>query len=402
MRIACINSSINFRTIGLADIFFHYTMQGGVADGVERIGSCDYFDNSMTIPKFRRCMERYDGVLGVIGLGVADGGAAWAKLQHEIPCVSMTVEPPGGAVNYVGTDERAGMRELIDHVHAEGYRRIGYFGFRNESYSRERFAEYTASMRRLKLTINEAWLYGPAADVFLGRRGAKLHFGEIDPPVRQAALDAFIARGDLPDVIVFETDILAHEFYVRAAAAGVRIPGDVAIAGFDGNRILFPPHGYSFLTTSVQDFEAIGRTAVSMLSSVIRGRRTGGRILIPPRLRIRASTRTAPLDADSRFRSDAVAYIEAKYADKDVSKRMAADFAMSHRYFLVKFKRIIGEDFTDFVNACRIDKAAFFVRNSDRPISEILWDAGFRNYQNFITFFKRRFGMPPTAYRRRR
>jgi DNA-binding LacI/PurR family transcriptional regulator len=72
--------------------------------------------------------------------------------------------------------------------------------------------------------------------------------------------------------------------------AGLSVPGQVAIAGFDDipeAEFFAPP-----LTTVRQDFAAVGRASIRLLLSHLEAGTTGGdeRVVIEPRLIVRSST----------------------------------------------------------------------------------------------------------------
>ncbi len=72
------------------------------------------------------------------------------------------------------------------------------------------------------------------------------------------------------------------------AEAGRTVPGDVSIVGFDDlpeSEFFTPP-----LTTIRQNFVALGRGAMGLLTSAIRGELDEGTVMVPPKLVVRAST----------------------------------------------------------------------------------------------------------------
>ncbi len=72
------------------------------------------------------------------------------------------------------------------------------------------------------------------------------------------------------------------------AAAGVRVPEDVSVVGFDDlpeSRHFLPP-----LTTIRQDFQAVGRRSIENLLATVQGGEAPRWSLIPPELVVREST----------------------------------------------------------------------------------------------------------------
>jgi DNA-binding LacI/PurR family transcriptional regulator len=95
-----------------------------------------------------------------------------------------------------------------------------------------------------------------------------------------------IASG-VPSAVFTANDQLALGLLRAFAEAGVRVPDDVSVVGFDdieGSAHFYPP-----LTTVRQEFGTLGRTCMALLVSVLGGE-DGESVLVPPSLVVRASS----------------------------------------------------------------------------------------------------------------
>ena len=72
-----------------------------------------------------------------------------------------------------------------------------------------------------------------------------------------------------PTAVFAISDMMAIGFMRAMYAAGLRVPDDVSVAGFDG--IEFADYCEPPLTTVRQPREAMGRTAAELLVRLIRG-----------------------------------------------------------------------------------------------------------------------------------
>ena len=96
-----------------------------------------------------------------------------------------------------------------------------------------------------------------------------------------------LASGELPDGIFVASDLMARGALHVLRAAGVRIPDDVAIVGFDDSQIALsvdPP-----LTTVRQPMYAQGEAMASVLLDVLSGRDPERMTILPTELIVRAS-----------------------------------------------------------------------------------------------------------------
>ncbi|MDI4643821.1 response regulator [Cohnella hashimotonis] len=94
-----------------------------------------------------------------------------------------------------------------------------------------------------------------------------------------------------------------------------------------------------------------------------------------------------------------IAYINDRY-DTDISvKSMAAMIAMDENYFSTLFKAKTKESLIAYVHRVRMDKAMFYLTQTDLTINQISEQIGYRNINYFNRVFKRITGATPSQYR---
>src|SRR5579872_4740819 len=104
---------------------------------------------------------------------------------------------------------------------------------------------------------------------------------------RRVAHD-ILAAGDLPRALVCANDQTAIGVMKALQRAGLNVPGDVAVTGFDG--IQLGEHLRPSLTTVVQPMRKLGETSVSMLEERMSESSIASRsVELPVRLALRAS-----------------------------------------------------------------------------------------------------------------
>ncbi|OUM95185.1 MAG: AraC family transcriptional regulator [Thermobacillus sp. ZCTH02-B1] len=110
--------------------------------------------------------------------------------------------------------------------------------------------------------------------------------------------------------------------------------------------------------------------------------------------------RTAAAQRTERIKA-ALEYIERRYAEPIRLGDLASAVSMSEAYFCRLFKRITAATPVEYINLYRVRQAAILLRSTDRKITDIALEVGFRNLSYFNTVFRQRFGCTPTEYRRR-
>ncbi|MFV0502448.1 MAG: response regulator [Lachnospirales bacterium] len=88
-------------------------------------------------------------------------------------------------------------------------------------------------------------------------------------------------------------------------------------------------------------------------------------------------------------------------SNKDISlKTLAAQLDMHPSYLGNIFHKQTGYYFNDYLNEERLKYAAKLMENTSLKLKEIVEKTGFSSQTYFNRLFKRRFGVPPLAYRR--
>ncbi|HET9288367.1 MAG TPA: LacI family DNA-binding transcriptional regulator [Gaiella sp.] len=172
----------------------------------------------------------------------------------------------------------AGARAATEHLLQLGHRRIGIVtGREGWVATEERRDGYQAALAAA----------GVLASPELVRSG------NFEIPDGHAGARELLALDDPPTAIFACNDNMAVGVLRAAAEAGLRVPGDLSIVGFDDSelaRVTTPA-----LTTVRQPLEEMGRMAVSLLSRLIDGQRVETlRVELATRLVVRGSTAPPP------------------------------------------------------------------------------------------------------------
>lgn len=185
-------------------------------------------------------------------------------------------EEPGHPEVVVGSDNQAGGHAVTRHLIDHGRRRIGFIGEigTGSPEFRARYDGYRDALREAGLEPD------PAAQV-------SAHNAEEDG---NAAARELLARNLSLDAIVCASDMIAIGAMRALQAAGLRVPDDVALTGFDD--ILAAGFANPPLTTVVQDVRAAGELLVTKLHELIHQGQSVSEV-IPTRLVVRQSSGAA-------------------------------------------------------------------------------------------------------------
>ena len=107
------------------------------------------------------------------------------------------------------------------------------------------------------------------------RNEVLVYYGDFTTAGGRRVAERIIAGGRVPRALVCANDQTAIGVMAALQHAGLSVPGDVAVTGFDGIRL--GRHLRPGLTTVVQPMAALGDTAVTMLKDRIGGPPSGSR-----------------------------------------------------------------------------------------------------------------------------
>jgi DNA-binding LacI/PurR family transcriptional regulator len=97
-----------------------------------------------------------------------------------------------------------------------------------------------------------------------------------------------LADDDRPTAIFYSNDLMAIAGMSVLTAAGIKVPSDIAVAGFDD--ISLASYVEPQLSSIHCDYRTLGDTAATRLLAVIAGQDDAPRITLPSTVRLRAST----------------------------------------------------------------------------------------------------------------
>jgi DNA-binding LacI/PurR family transcriptional regulator len=218
----------------------------------------------------REALERFLPIVDGIVIGSSRMSDSTLRvIAKQKPMIVLNRDVAG--IPSVVTDNPRGMRRAVEH--------LGQLGHEHITYVAGPEASWADGMRWRAL--REA-----GYELELGTRRA----GPVAPTVeggKQAAAD-FI--DNLPTAVIAYNDLVAIGLMLSFAGAGVRVPQDISVIGFD--NIL--PAGLVFpgLTTVAAPLRHMGTTAVGNLLASIGGalHRTDEAFVLPTRLVVRGST----------------------------------------------------------------------------------------------------------------
>lgn len=184
---------------------------------------------------------------GVITMDAFTTLSELTQLIGAMPWVQCAEYADAGDVSCVGIDDIDATRQLVRHMRNRGCRRIALINHD---------LKYKYAQLRQQGYRDELAAHGLLPTVS--------YAGDLSFAAGRQAMQMLLAQAPSPPDAVFAvSDTLAAGAISAIKAAGLRVPQDIAVAGFDGTELaemISPP-----LTTIAQPSRDIGRKAFSLL-----------------------------------------------------------------------------------------------------------------------------------------
>ena len=180
----------------------------------------------------------------------------YSKLTKDVNAVYVGVKH--SSVNSISSDNYLGIQKAVRHLYGLGHRRIFHIsGPKKDSSAAARLAGF-------KDIVTELGCDSPEAGIIEGDWSAISGYH---------AFKSILEFKELPTAICVQNDHMAVGAIRAALEAGLKIPEDISITGFDDIPLAsyFDPP----LTTIQQDFKTIGIKAVDILIKSIQNENRG-------------------------------------------------------------------------------------------------------------------------------
>jgi DNA-binding LacI/PurR family transcriptional regulator len=208
----------------------------------------------------------------MILFGPATQATELADAVQQMPLVVIARRSTGDGVDAVRIADERGSRLAVDHLVSLGHRAIVHVDGGKQSGSAYRSRGYRQAMRRHGLDAEIRILPGDHTEESGARAARQL-----------------MAEEWLPSAIFASNDRCAHGVLVTLVRAGVNIPGDVSLVGFDDSGLA--RMSFIDLTSVRQDVNQMAEYAVqAIIERLDLGRTTSRDIVLDPTLVTRGTT----------------------------------------------------------------------------------------------------------------
>lgn len=171
-------------------------------------------------------------------------------IQGDLPIV--TIDHVFDNRSAIVSDNIKGMKDLITYIYDMGHRKIAYIHGADSSVTQNRVGSFYKTLGELGIEVPDAYV---VTGIY------------HDPETTAKLTKELLALKDRPTCIIFPDDFSCIGGINAIKEAGLRIPEDISIVGYDGillTQVLDPK-----ITTLQQDTNSLGRSAAEKLIALI-------------------------------------------------------------------------------------------------------------------------------------
>jgi LacI family transcriptional regulator len=176
--------------------------------------------------------------------------------DNKVPLVRIisAMEDPGDGYASVYVDDRDAAYDITEHMIQLGHTRIAFlWGGKQHRSSPERFKGYESALQEYGIELDKRLVVPGDYSFDDGFRGAR----------------KLLALKEPPTAIFGSNDEIAAGVLAAARAAGLNVPYDLSIAGFEDSP--FSRQSWPALTTARQATKTVARHAAQILIAQIKG-----------------------------------------------------------------------------------------------------------------------------------
>ncbi|MFS0725430.1 LacI family DNA-binding transcriptional regulator [Paenibacillus sp. 1P07SE] len=203
-------------------------------------------------------------------------------VSKRVPLVLVNGDIPGADIHRVYVDEREGAQLATQYLIHLGHRDIAFVGgFGYMSNTLQRLEGFQQAMRNNGLTPRKEWMLDGDFSVESGKQ----YFNRL------------LSLPELPTAVFCANDLVAVGVMKAAHKAGIRVPEDLSLVGFDD--IPYAANSIPELTSVSLKCYEVGRVVADQIYGMMNGGKVSREIRIMPELAIRESA--APVQDDKEI-----------------------------------------------------------------------------------------------------
>jgi LacI family transcriptional regulator len=334
-----------------------------------------------------------DGILARIG----DRRMARAIEACGVPAVDLRGVLGDLPIPFVGVDHAAVARLAAEHLLERGFQQFAFCGLPRgiHPHMDHLCVSFAAEIERA----------GHACRVFAARSGPRRgeawerQQNRTDQWTDRQRLSRWIRGLPKPVAILACHDDRALQILDACRRVGVHVPEDAAVLSVDNDPYLcelaIPP-----LSSIDENPQEIGYQAAALLDRLMDGQAAPAEpICVEPR-GVVSRRSTDILAIENRHVARALRLIHEHAGEGILPRDVVGQIPASRTSLALQFKQVLGRTIGDELRRVRVERVRQLLSDTDLPIKQVAYRAGFRQVEYMTRVFHREVGQTPAEYRK--
>lgn len=320
-----------------------------------------------------------------------DPKVAAAVLRSKLPAVGFGGGygwyTPGRGIPYFFSDQCKIGEMAAEHLMDRGFRNFAFCDAAQSStnvWSKERCRAFAARLQKRGFSCS---VYHPQHKTM--RRWSSV----------LASLGKWLESLPKPTGIMGANDRRAYHVLEACRTYHIHVPEEVAVIGVDNDEMLCQLSNPA-LSSIEQGAKQIGYQAAALLDRMMDGHRPRREDIVVPPIGVVTRKSTDVFSIEDRLAKQAMEYIRAHAHKGIAAANVVKVLGISRSTLDSRLRSSTGHSVHDIIRTVRLDRARYFVAETNLGIKAIAANTGFKSVQHMTTLFGKAFGQTPAEYRK--
>ena len=201
-----------------------------------------------------------------------------------------------------------------------------------------------------------------------------------------------------PTALFAAHDLRARQILTAADAAGIDVPGHIAVLGVDDDGPICETATPALSSIPTQD-HSLGYACGRALDRLFLGH-PGNKLIRTAHTHVVCRASTDITAIDDPFVARALSWARGHLSEGASVDTIAKGIGYSKRMLQTRARKSLGSSLSDEIRRIMLSTASELLANTDKSVSEIAAECGFSGVSHLSLRFKKNYGITPLAFRK--
>jgi LacI family transcriptional regulator len=312
--------------------------------------------------------------------------------RTRVPVIDLSGSLPESRFPRIRSDEESVGRLAAEHLLERGFKHFAFCGFNGTDWSDWRRASFERRAAEAGFPCRAFENPGPMpphSSVDYEEHGER----------HEKALMAWLRTLPKPCGLMACNDARGRQILNCCREIGVTVPDELAVIGVDKDEIFCELSDLP-LSSVILNTQQIGFEAAALLARLMAGQEVESLATLVKPIGVIARQSTDVLAIDDRHIATALKHIREHACDGLDVESLLREIPLSRSVLERRFSQILGSSPKAEILRVRLERVCRLLAESDLPLAEVAYKAGFEHPEYMSRLFKKKMGVTPGEYRK--